>query len=63
MGLRITDGISRAQYTAFAGQDFDVAVLAPLIDMGLLSQSGDRLFATPEGRRVLNTLCAKLLGA
>jgi oxygen-independent coproporphyrinogen-3 oxidase len=63
MGLRITEGISRAQYKALAGQDFDPAVLDPLIDMGLLVQKGERISAAPDGRRVLNTLCAKLLGA
>lgn len=63
MGLRIEQGISLGRYSRISGAPLPPEPLRQLTDMGLITQQGDSLFATAEGRLVLNTVSAKLLGA
>jgi oxygen-independent coproporphyrinogen-3 oxidase len=61
MNLRLTEGIDLAAYQARWNVRPAPARIAPLIDQGLLRQSGDLLSATPQGRLVLNAVIAALL--
>ena len=63
MGLRINEGISRKTYKNITGEDLPQAVIDTFVTHGFLQADDDRLFATPSGRSVLNTLSTKLLGA
>ena len=56
-GLRITDGVARAQVTALA---IAPAKIAGLIALGLLADDPHRLRATPAGRLVLDRLTTDL---
>jgi len=58
MGLRIAEGIDLARYRQLSGRT--PAHLPELADMGLVRLRGDRLIATPAGRRVLNAVISKL---
>jgi oxygen-independent coproporphyrinogen-3 oxidase len=60
MGLRAAEGISLSRHAGFAGRSFDNRKLARLGEVGLIEQKGDRLAATPAGRRVLNALIGEL---
>ena len=57
-GLRIDDGVPRAELTAL---ELDPARIARLIELGLLADDPERLRATPAGRLVLDALTADLL--
>jgi putative oxygen-independent coproporphyrinogen III oxidase len=61
MGLRVAEGISLSRHAGFAGRSFDERKLARLGELGLIEQMGDRLAATPAGRRVLNALIGELV--
>ncbi len=61
MGLRMTEGIAMSRYLAICGQELDSASITELLGLGLLQTSGDRLFATPSGRLVLNGVLRALL--
>lgn len=63
MGLRIDEGLSLSRYVDIAGQALPPQALARMVDLGLLRQEGERIFATDNGRTVLNSVSAKLLGA
>lgn len=57
-GLRIEDGVPRAELAAL---DLDPALIARLVELGLLADDPERLRATPAGRLVLDALTAELL--
>ncbi len=61
MGLRLTEGIDPARFTALAGHDLDAQRLDALVTDGLLQLHADRLRATPRGRLVLNAVIAALV--
>jgi oxygen-independent coproporphyrinogen-3 oxidase len=61
MGLRIIGGISLARLRGIYPDPKFETVMAALIQDGYLGLSGDRLFATPKGRLVLNHITEKLL--
>ena len=65
MGLRLREGLSRADLLRGTGRDIrallPAARLAPLVEAGLLSVGPERIAATDSGRRVLNALLARLL--
>lgn len=61
MGLRISEGISLAQYAEIAGQDLEVDL--EFIEKNWLIKDGDRLRATDEGRLRLDYISFALLGA
>ncbi|MFL5258846.1 MAG: radical SAM family heme chaperone HemW [Hyphomicrobiales bacterium] len=60
MGLRVAEGISLSRHAGFVGRSFDERKLARLGELGLIERMGDRLAATPAGRRVLNALIGEL---
>ena len=66
MGLRLTEGISRAAFArrvgAGIGEALDSRRLAPLVEAGLLVLDAAGLRATAAGRRVLDSLAARLVG-
>ena len=65
MGLRLTDGISRARFRAALGEDIETALdpqrLARLTDGGFLVLDDAGLRVTPAGRLRLNAVLAALL--
>jgi putative oxygen-independent coproporphyrinogen III oxidase len=65
MGLRLTEGISRARLEAAAGcgiAELFGHALPPLIEGGFLTLDDERLAATDAGRQRLNAVLAALLG-
>ena len=56
-GLRITEGVARAEVAALA---IAPAKIAGLIELGLLADDPERLRATPAGRLVLDRLTTEL---
>ena len=67
MGLRLAEGVSLARFEAVVGAPFDAVfpgrALDPLVEGGLLVHDGPRLRATARGRRLLDGVLDRLLGA
>ncbi|WP_298806120.1 radical SAM family heme chaperone HemW [uncultured Lentibacter sp.] len=61
MGLRLSEGVSLGRYEALAKRALKPAALAELLELGMVTQTGDRLVATQRGRFVLNSVLSKLL--
>jgi oxygen-independent coproporphyrinogen-3 oxidase len=65
MGLRLTEGVSRAAFRREAGEKPEVLLgegrLAALRDAGYLEIDAEGLRATAAGRQRLNALCGYLL--
>lgn len=61
MGLRINEGVSLARFETLSGQTLNREELNHLIENGFLSLDDDRLWATDEGRLVLNAVTEGLL--
>jgi putative oxygen-independent coproporphyrinogen III oxidase len=62
MGLRIAEGIDMDRYATLAGREIDSSKLAGMKSMGLIKRHGQRLMATPDGRKLLNAVIAELAG-
>jgi oxygen-independent coproporphyrinogen-3 oxidase len=65
MGLRLTEGVSRARLERAADRDAEALFgdhLAPLVEGGFLTLDRERLAATAAGRQRLNAVLAALLG-
>ena len=66
MGLRLTEGVSRARLKGELGADVDGLLdsrkLARLVDAGFLVLDEERLSATAAGRQRLNAVLVSLLG-
>ncbi|MCB1379198.1 MAG: coproporphyrinogen III oxidase [Alphaproteobacteria bacterium] len=60
MGLRVSEGIDTGRYAALAGRTIGAERLDNLLSLGLVRREGNRLSATPSGRKVLNALIAEL---
>jgi putative oxygen-independent coproporphyrinogen III oxidase len=61
MGLRLREGIERAQFRRLAGRDFDADRVASLAQEGMIETTGDgRLRVTPAGFPVLDAIVADL---
>jgi putative oxygen-independent coproporphyrinogen III oxidase len=60
MGLRLADGIDMRRLAAIGGRQLDEMRLRDLERQGLLGRSADRLWATDEGRLVLDRLILEL---
>jgi putative oxygen-independent coproporphyrinogen III oxidase len=60
MGLRINEGIDLTRHGALAGKPIEQTHIEALTALGLAETSDGRLWATPAGRRVLNSLIAEL---
>jgi putative oxygen-independent coproporphyrinogen III oxidase len=62
MGLRLLEGVSRQRHHQLAGRDFEPTVVAELVEQGMIHADAEKITATPQGRRVLNSVIAKLAG-
>ena len=60
MGLRISEGIDLDRYAALLGCEIDPDKIAGLASLGLVRRQGNRLGATPAGRKLLNAVIAEL---
>lgn len=60
MGLRVIEGIDLDRFAALAGRDIDSGKIAGLKSLGLIRRDGNRLSATPDGRKLLNAVIAEL---
>ena len=63
MGLRLTEGIDPARYTALSGHPLPAETLRHLADIGMIEVSPQRITVRPEGRMVLNAVISDLLTA
>jgi oxygen-independent coproporphyrinogen-3 oxidase len=65
MGLRLKEGILLSRYEKMAGHRLDPGAVAGLCQQGLITcdQAGNRLVATGEGRKLLNSVIAVLASA
>ncbi len=65
MGLRLTEGVRRARFTAQTGRTLEEALpaenVAALVGEGLVTLDDEGLRASPAGRRVLDSVLATLL--
>jgi len=65
MGLRLSEGIDRAQFASVAGSDPVAALgerkLSPLFEAGFLAVDATHLKATPAGRQRLNAVLERLV--
>ncbi len=60
MGLRINEGIDLDRYAALAGRNIDAGKIEALKSLGLVARNGPRLYATANGRKLLNAVIAEL---
>jgi putative oxygen-independent coproporphyrinogen III oxidase len=60
MGLRIKEGIDLNRHAELAGTVIDVAKIAALESLGMVTRDGSRLMATPRGRPILNAIIREL---
>ncbi|MEB8388930.1 radical SAM family heme chaperone HemW [Rhodobacteraceae bacterium KMM 6894] len=61
MGLRISEGIDIARYSALAGEPPNTATVAHLTHLGMIETTKTHLRATRQGRMVLNSVIGALL--
>ena len=61
MGLRIEEGISLARFEEIAGGKLSSEIIQEIVENNLLTQVGDRIKATSQGRLLLNSITEKLL--
>jgi oxygen-independent coproporphyrinogen-3 oxidase len=54
MGLRLDEGVDIERHAALGGAHIDPAVLAGLVDLGLVECRPGRILATASGRALLN---------
>ncbi len=61
MGMRLSEGLDIDRYTRLLGQSLPQQKLDYLIDLGVVETTKTRLFATKQGRPVLNAIIRELL--
>ncbi len=61
MGLRISEGLDIDRYSALAGKPLEQSKLEHLTQIGMISQHGNHVSATNDGRAVLNAVIRELL--
>lgn len=61
MGLRLREGVDLDRYSAVTGRAIDPGRLDHLADIGMIDGSGSRLWATRDGRAILNAVIRDLL--
>lgn len=61
MGLRLSEGIEPARYHSLGGRPLATDKISYLCDLGMLTQQGERLRTTLNGRTVLNAVIRELL--
>ncbi|MDO5647534.1 radical SAM family heme chaperone HemW [Paracoccus sp. (in: a-proteobacteria)] len=60
MSLRLAEGLDKARFARLAGQPLDAGRIVHLVELGLVSDSADRLRATDAGRPLLNAILRDL---
>lgn len=60
MGLRLTEGIDISHYARLRGESVNASSMDELLRLGFIETSGEKLWATPKGRRLLNAVIARL---
>jgi oxygen-independent coproporphyrinogen-3 oxidase len=60
MGLRLSEGVSRARVEAMRGAPFDASRLQALVDQGIIVIAEDRVALTAQGRLVADRVAAEL---
>ena len=63
MSLRLGEGTVLDRLARLQGNPLPLDRLAPLVDLGLLQEPGERLVTTMKGRLVLNSLLAEIAAA
>ncbi len=61
MGLRLYEGVDLNRWRALSGRSLDSSTCAHLQDINMIRLEENRIYATRQGRMVLNTLLAELL--
>ena len=61
MGLRIEEGISLERFEEIAGGKLSSETIQEFVENNLLTQVGDKIKATSQGRLLLNSITEKLL--
>ena len=61
MNLRLSEGVDLAAYETRWNARPSSAKLAPLIEQGLLTEDGETIRATAQGRLVLNAVISQIL--
>ena len=61
MGLRIEEGISLARFKEISGGKLSSEIIQEFVENNLLTQVGDKIKATSQGRLLLNSITEKLL--
>lgn len=61
MGLRITGGLDAERFSRLSGQPLNDEKLRYLTDIGMVTQQGNQLCVTQNGRMVLNSVIKELL--
>ncbi|THD76855.1 coproporphyrinogen III oxidase [Thalassobius vesicularis] len=61
MGLRLVEGISLNRFQKLSGSPLNPKQMHYLQDIGMITENGDCIAVTPEGRAVLNSVIRELL--
>lgn len=61
MGLRMSEGIDLARFTALSGTTVSGPRVEVLRELGMISLEKQRLTVLPKGRMVLNSVLSELL--
>ena len=60
MGLRVRDGIDLDRIEALGGEPLSVSARNHLKELGMIEETGSRLFVTNQGFNVLNAIISEL---
>ena len=63
MGLRLKEGVDKRRYEALAGKPLDARAVTELVDLGMITDAGDKIIVSNQGFIVLNAVISRLLGA
>jgi len=61
MGMRLIEGIDTQRYAQLLGRPLPQTKIEDLLQMNMVTQSGNFLRATDQGRAVLNAVLRELL--
>ncbi len=61
MGLRLKEGIDKNRYEALSGKPLDANAISDLVNLGMISDSENRLVVLDQGFIVLNAVVSRLL--
>ncbi len=61
MGLRLKEGIDKNRYEALSGKPLDANAISDLVNLGMISDSENRLVVLDQGFIVLNAVISRLL--